>query len=158
MPQIPVAFLSYVRADDQHENGRLSEFCQRLSGEVRLQTGEVFGIFQDRNDIRWGEQWQQRIDDSLDAVTFLIPILTPGFFRSPPCRAEFERFLDRENRLGRRDLILPVYYVNCPILNDEARREADLLAKTIAERQYADWRELRFEPFTSPRSAKPSPS
>jgi hypothetical protein len=25
-----------------------------------------------------------------------------------------ERFLDREQRLGRRDLILPVYYVNCP--------------------------------------------
>ena len=154
MPQIPMAFLSYVRLDDQHENGRLSEFCQRLSGEVRLQTGEAFPIFQDRNDIHWGEQWQQRIDESLDAVTFLIPILTPGFFRSPPCRAEFEQFLDRESRVGRRDLILPVYYVNCSILNDEARRGADLLAKTIAERQYADWRELRFEPFTSPQVGK----
>ena len=27
MVQVPVAFLSYVRLDDQHENGRLSEFC-----------------------------------------------------------------------------------------------------------------------------------
>jgi len=59
MARVPVAFLSYVRLDDQHENGRLSEFCQRLSGEVRLQTGETFHIFQDRNDIRWGEQWQR---------------------------------------------------------------------------------------------------
>jgi parallel beta-helix repeat protein len=154
MARVPVAFLSYVRLDDQHENGRLSEFCQRLSGEVRLQTGETFHIFQDRNDIRWGEQWQQRIEESLDAVTFLIPMLTPGFFRSPPCRSEFEHFLNRENQLGRRDLILPVYYVNCPVLNDEARRESDLLAKTIGGRQYADWRELRFEPFTSPQVGK----
>src|SRR5689334_2027127 len=109
--------MSYVRLDDQHENGRLTEFCKRLSGEVRMQTGEAFHIFQDRNDIAWGEQWQQRIDESLDAVTFLIPILTPGFFKSPPCHSEFERFLEREKKLRRGDLILPVYYVNSPVLN-----------------------------------------
>ncbi|MDX8400009.1 MAG: hypothetical protein R8K20_07145 [Gallionellaceae bacterium] len=80
--------MSYVRFDDQHENGRLSEFCERLGGEVRIQTGEAFHIFQDSNDIGWGQQWQQRIDDSLDAVTFLVPIITPGFFKSPACRAE----------------------------------------------------------------------
>jgi hypothetical protein len=135
MSTVPVAFLSYVRLDDQHENGRLSDFCARLSGEVRLQTGEAFPIFQDRNDVRWGEQWQQRIDESLDAVTFLIPMLTPAFFRSRYCRDEFIRFLDRERKLNRRDLILPVYYVNCPILNDEVRRETDEIAKVLASRK-----------------------
>ena len=150
----PVAFLSYVRFDDQHEDGRLTQFRERLSGEVRLQTGRKFEIFQDRNAIAWGEQWQQRIDESLDTVTFLIPILTPGFFNSPACRSEFGRFLERERKLGRRDLILPVYYVNCPILRDEARRGADEIAKTVANRQWADWRELRFEPFTSPQVGK----
>jgi len=65
-----------------------------------------------------------------------------------------ERFLDREKRLGRSDLILPVYYVNCLILNDEIKREEDPLMKVIAARQYADWRELRFEPFTSPQVGK----
>src|SRR5262245_27655205 len=102
----PVAFMSYVRFDDEHENGRLTEFCKRLSGEVRVQMGEKFQIFQDRNDITWGQQWQERIDESLDAVTFLIPILTPGFFKSVACRAELERFLQREKRLKRNDLIL----------------------------------------------------
>ena len=84
--QQPVAFMSYVRFDDEHENGRLTQFCQRLSGEVQLQTGEKFPIFQDRKDIAWGQQWQERLDESLDEVTFLILILTPGFFKSSACR------------------------------------------------------------------------
>ena len=143
--------MSYVRLDDQHENGRLTQFRERLSGEIRMQTGEAFEIFQDRNDIAWGQQWKDRIEESLDAVTFLIPIITPAFFKSPPCRDELARFLKREQRLGRTDLILPVYYVECALLSDEAKREQDEFAKAIAARQYADWRELRFEPFTSPQ-------
>jgi TIR domain len=154
MNSAPAAFMSYVRRDDQHENRRLTEFRERLSGEVGLQTGEEFPIFQDSNDIAWGEQWRQRIAESLDAVTFLIPILTPGFFRSQYCRAELESFLEREEQLGRHDLILPVYYVDCPVLSDAAKREADPLAKIIAARQRADWREFRFEPFTSPQVGK----
>ena len=75
----PLAFMSYVRFDDQHENGRLTEFRNRLSGEIRMQTGEGFSIFQDRNDIQWGQNWKERIEDSIDEVTFLIPIITPSF-------------------------------------------------------------------------------
>ncbi len=150
MSHKPVAFMSYVRLDDQHEAGRLTQFRDRLSGEVRMQTGEAFDIFQDRNDIAWGQQWKKRIDESLDAVTFLIPIITPAFFKSPACREELERFLKREQELGRTDMILPVYYVECATLSDEAKREKDPLAKAIGARQYAEWRELRFEPFTSP--------
>jgi parallel beta-helix repeat protein len=146
--------MSYVRLDDQHEAGRLTQFRERLSGEVRMQTGEAFDIFQDRNDIAWGQLWKKRIDESLDAVAFLIPIITPAFFKSPACREELERFLKRENDLGRTDLILPVYYVECATLSDEGKRQQDPLAKAIAARQYADWRELRFEPFTSPEVGK----
>ena len=154
MSHKPVAFMSYVRLDDQHEAGRLTQFRERLSGEVRMQTGEAFDIFQDRNDIAWGQQWKKRIDESLDAVTFLIPIITPAFFKSPACREEFERFLKREEKLDRTDLILPVYYVECGMLSDEAKREKDPLAKAIGARRYAEWRELRFEPFTSPEVGK----
>src|SRR5271166_2123130 len=154
MSRVPAAFMSYVRRDEKYENNRLTEFRERLSGQVGLQTGEEFAIFQDTNDIAWGEQWPQRIDQSLDAVTFLIPILTPGFFASQWCRVELERFLEREEQLGRHDLILPVYYIDCPVLNDATRREADPLARIIATRQRADWREFRFEPFTSPQVGK----
>ncbi len=146
----PAAFMSYVRFNDEHDDGQLSAFRERLSTEVRAQTGEEFPIFQDRNDIAWGQGWQQRIDETLDAVTLLLVIITPGLFRSPACRAEVERFLERERALGRRDLILPVYYISAREMDDPGLREGDELARVLAARQYADWRELRFEAFTSP--------
>jgi hypothetical protein len=43
----------------------------------------------------------------------------------------------------------PVYWVRCSILEDKDKCEADALAKTIASRQYAEWRELRFADFGS---------
>ena len=98
MSRQPAAFMSYVRFVDQHDDGQLTQFRERLAAEVQVQTGEEFAIFQDRNDIAWGQNWQARIDEALDAVTLLIPIITPGFFRSPPCRDEVTRFLERERR------------------------------------------------------------
>ena len=150
MPGEPAAFMSYVRFNDQHDDGQLTQFRERLGSEVRAQTGGEFAIFQDRNDIAWGQNWQQRIDETLDAVTLLLVIITPSLFRSPACRAEVQRFLEHERAVGRQDLILPVYYISARELDDPALRDGDELARVLASRQYADWRELRFEPFTSP--------
>jgi hypothetical protein len=150
----PVAFLSYVRSDDEHENGRLTQFCERLSAEVKMQTGEEFHIFQDRKDIKWGQNWKERIENTLDEVTFLIPIITPSFFTSMPCCDEFKRFLEREKKLKRNDLILPVYYVSSPLLEIKEKCAADELATIIATRQHVDWRKIRFEPPTSPEYGK----
>jgi TIR domain len=146
----PAAFMSYVRFNDQHDDGQLTQFRERLATEVRAQTGEEFAIFQDRNDIAWGQNWQQRIDEALDAVTLLLVIITPSLFRSPACRDEVTRFLERERALDRADLILPVYYIGAREMDDPGLRDGDELAQVLASRQYADWRELRFEPFTSP--------
>jgi F-box protein 11 len=146
--------MSYVRFDDAHEDGQLSAFRERLAGEIRIQTGHEFPIFQDRNDIAWGQNWRQRIEETLDEVTLLLVIITPGLFQSPACRDEVARFRQREQKLGRGDLILPVYYVAAREMDDTEHRKADDLASLLWSRQYADWRELRFEPLTSPAVRK----
>jgi F-box protein 11 len=145
----PLAFMSYVRFDDAHEDGKLTKFRERLSHEVRMQSGREFSIFQDHADIKVGQDWKQRIDESLDGAKFLIAIITPSFFNSHYCRYELQRFFEREQRLGRNDLIFPVYYVNYPFLHDETRLAQDELAKKLMTRQFTDWRELRHEEFTS---------
>ena len=153
MTQQPLAFMSYARFNDEHDYGRLTWFRKRLSNEVQAYTGEEFPIFQDR-DITWGQHWKQRIEEALGGVTFLIPILTPSFFQRPECRREVKRFFEHERHLNRTDLILPVYYIDHPRLNDETWRARNLSAQIIATRQYADWRELRFEPLDSPKMAQ----
>lgn len=108
----PLAFMSYAHVDDA--DGRLTELRKLLSTETQVQTGDEFPIFQDRDDILWGQSWDERIEKSLDEVTFLIPIVTPSFFNSKNCRGELQRFLEREKKLGRNDLVLPIYYVTSP--------------------------------------------
>jgi F-box protein 11 len=142
--------MSYATFNDAHDNGMLTQLRERLSAEVQAQTGEPFKIFQDRTDIMWGEDWQQRINESLDNVTFLIPIITPSFFKSQHCRAELQRFMQRERQLRRSDLILPIYYINYPPMNDRTKAASDELLQAIIAHQYEDWRELRFEMFDAP--------
>jgi TIR domain len=152
-PRHLAAYLSYASLGVTDEDSNVTELYERLATEIQLQTGEEFPISQ-RNDASRGVDAEARIEETLNAATLMIPVITPAFFHSSACRGEIERFLERERALGRADLILPVYYVSTPELDDPVRREADELAQVLASRQYVDWRELRFEPWTSPASRK----
>jgi hypothetical protein len=145
------AFFSYVHTDDEQDDGALQALCRRLSGEVRAVTGIDFPIFFDRSHISWGQNWRRRIEQSLDATTFLIPVITPSYLRSDQCKNEFLAFLKREARLGRDDLILPIYYITAPQI-DSRSESADEVAATVRDRQYADWRRLRNVSPTASRS------
>lgn len=146
------AFMSYAQFDDLHHNGDLTSFREILSREVQAQTGQEFPIFQDRLDISWGENWRARIEQALEATTFLIPIITPSFFRSSYCREEIEKFARRERDLGRDDLILPIYFMECPSLMEN--HDASTAEGIIASRQMIDWRKLRFKNPESPKVRK----
>jgi len=144
----PAAFLSYVRSDDDHDAGKITELRRRLEGEIKVQTGRLFPIFQDRNDISWGQQWKNRIDETLFSVTFLIPVVTPSYFQSSACLAEFNTFLIREKTLGENRLILPIYYVSCDEM-EQAGGDENVVAKVLRERNWADWRRFRFMSLNS---------
>lgn len=147
----PLAFMSYSRFDDEHDNGYLTKFCKSLSEEVRAHTGKDFPIFQDRESIEWGQNWKERITESIQVVTFLIPIVTPNYFASEPCRDELTQFIEREKRLNRKDLILPIYYITYPKMEKGAKPAADEFIKAIKAHQYRDWRNLRGK---KPKSVK----
>jgi CheY-like chemotaxis protein len=122
---------------------------------VRVVTGDqAFGIFQDVDGIQLGQQWQKRIADSISSASFLIPILTPLFFGSGPCRDEFKKFVAHEKSLGRDDLILPVYFVTVPSLERADLRNADPLATELSKRQRYDWREWSELPINDPSVKK----
>jgi F-box protein 11 len=154
-PSQPAAFMSYAQKDDKHDFNQLSLFRERLSGEVQVQTAmESFDIFHDRTSVSWGENWKQRVDEALDSTTFLLVFLTPNFFASKECKREVRRFLEREKQLGRKDLILPVYYISADQVDLREQYKTDRLISTLNKRKYFDWREYRFEPFDAPLTRK----
>jgi parallel beta-helix repeat protein len=145
----PASFMSYALVDDS--DGRLQQFRAELEGEVWAHLGEQIPIRPRPEEITAGKGGEADLGPALSEVTLLIPILSPSFFNSPTCRNALTSFLQRETELERQDLILPVYYIECPLLYDEAARSGDELAQAVVARQWVDWRELRYEPFDSPR-------
>jgi formylglycine-generating enzyme required for sulfatase activity len=145
------AFMSYARFDDAHDPGWLTLFRERLSGEVQVQLGEPFPIFQDKVDMRWGEEWRRRIEQANDGSTFLLAVMSPSFFNSDECLNEVERFVAREQALNRRDLILPLVFIplpspGCfPVGDRRERVRQELIARQYKDELCA----LRGEPFTT---------
>jgi hypothetical protein len=146
----PMAVMSYSREDDRAELQRFTRFRQRLEDEVRTCTGDdSFQIFQDIRNLEWGDQWRDRLSKSLKEAWFLIPFVTPRYFKSGPCRDEFLAFREREKMLRREDLILPIYYLTCAQLDDANLRKKDAIAEEMGNRQWEDWRPVRnVEPDT----------
>jgi len=132
----PKAFWSYTHHDDKHARGKLSALRERLEAELESQLGTAFTIFQDAIGLTWGVQWRQRLNSSIDEAIFFIPVITPKYFESEPCRDELTAFLQREQQLLYGELVLPIYWIT-------TSRTKDDLAATIMTRQYADLRKLR---------------
>jgi CheY-like chemotaxis protein len=135
------AFLSYTRLDDEFFGGAITSLRRLLELGVQVVTGDrTFNIFQDVDGIEFGQKWQKRLNEAVSTSTFLIPIVTPLFFKSDPCRDELKRFIEHEKNLDRDDLILPIYFVTAPVLERPELLKDDALASEIRSRQQHDWR------------------
>jgi hypothetical protein len=85
-------------------------FCAFLEGEL----GYVPEVFIDELDIAPGDIWPDRLKQSLACSRCLVPVLSPSYFASSWCVAEYNMMAKRETRLGiplagtSHGLILPV--------------------------------------------------
>jgi CheY-like chemotaxis protein len=137
----PEAFLSYTRLDDDYFGGAITSLRRLLELGVQVVTGDrTFNIFQDVEGIEFGQKWKKRLNEAISTSRFLIPIVTPLFLKSDPCRDELKQFIEHEKSLGRDDLILPIYFVTAPVLERPELLKDDVLASEISTRQRYDWR------------------
>lgn len=135
-----VAFWSYTHDDDKHEAGAIRRLAERIREEYSLITGEELAIFVDREDIAWGDEWKERIDNALVSTTFFMPILSPRYFRREECRRELFAFASQAASLGVDELICPILYVPVDGLAVDSPDEALSL---VARAQYESWVDLR---------------
>lgn len=136
-------FWSYTHADDDAEFGLISDLARDIVKQYELLTGESIELFLDRDSLEWGNAWADKVNGSLSNVAFFIPVLTPRFFASPECRREMRTFMDRAERLGLTELIMPIRYIDFPALSEDPQSD-DLIA-TATKYQWEDWTDLRFK-------------
>jgi hypothetical protein len=151
LPEL-VGFFSYSREDDEGSDGALSALRGRIQHELRAQLGrstKTFRLWQDKEAIASGKLWEAEIKTAAWQSVFFIPIITPTVVKSPFCKFELDAFLAREAALGRDDLVFPILYIKVPGLEDSVRQKSDPVLSIIANRQYCDWRELRFRDVRS---------
>jgi hypothetical protein len=147
-------FFSYSRRDDEHSQGSLSRLRAQIYNELRLQLGFNFKLWQDTEAIAEGTEWEGEIQRAISESVFFIPIVTPSSVASIHCRKEFEAFLDREEALGRKNLVFPLLYVRVPALEKEELWRQDPLLGIIGRRQYFDWQRFRHRSFSESASAE----
>ena len=148
----PVGFWSYTHRDDEIEGGKIRRLVELIANAFELRTGRELRVFLDRTDISWGNDWRERIDGALAGTTFLIPVVTPRFFKSAECRREVITFSGHAESAGLEELLLPIVYVDVDGLADA--ETDDNVVRMIAKRQWIDWRELRLEDENSPMYRK----
>jgi hypothetical protein len=149
-PLKPVGFWSYTSSDDEHSGGRLSALRLKLAGELQLRIGRQpkVHIFQDVAAIPHGTDWLKEINRALDGSSFLLPIVTPAFLQSDMCCHEVMRFRQREENLGRDDLIFPFLYIDVSDIEAHEVHDPSVLA-LLKSRQWINFAPLRYRPADS---------
>ncbi|MFD5939936.1 toll/interleukin-1 receptor domain-containing protein [Streptomyces griseus] len=142
-------FWSYTHRDDEIEEGRIRRLAEKIANEFEAITAEELNVFLDKNDIKWGDEWRNRIDNALTGSTLFIPVITPRFFKSDECRREVLTFSGHAASLGLDELLLPILYINVPGI--EKGDHSDDVMALISKRQYVDWTQLRLEDESSPK-------
>src|SRR5689334_16818015 len=106
--QVPIrAFLSYARADDE-AFGMVDPLVSKLKALVKVKTGRSLDVFVDRDSIGWGENWRDRLAESVESATVFLPLLTATYLEREACREEFLAFHAKAKVLGVTELLLPV--------------------------------------------------
>jgi formylglycine-generating enzyme required for sulfatase activity len=111
------AFMSYTDFDNNYTGQYLDRLCQKIGDTIVFLGGEEIGIFRN-SDVEVGQRTRERIAEVLRDVIFYIPVITPSFLRDAFYHEQLRQFLQREQQLGQRELVLPIIF-------QEPRRTTD---------------------------------
>ena len=132
-------FLSYTHKKDQFL--KVSAFRDRLEVEIEMRSPGS-RVFQDKKHLLEGSHFPEVLEAEINCADVLLILMSPAWLQSDWCRREFHIFTNNATDNDRLHKILPVLWVNTPELKINAD---DPVAKTIANINYSDWRDLRYE-------------
>lgn len=147
MPRLrPTAFFSYPHFNNAIDANYLVGLCERITLEYKALTNDDLEVFIDTRNLRDIKAWKSGLKDGLREASILIAVITPSYLRSKWCRSEYRHFMNRERKVGRKDLIFPIYYLELT----PNHRAVDSFAQDILGRRHLNWLDKRREPLDSP--------
>jgi parallel beta-helix repeat protein len=120
------AFLSYARQDDQF--GQITALRCTLDKLASKHLGRPVSIFQDKEKIRWGEQWPIKLRQALRCPCLIVIVSAP-YLDSPWCSEELLEFARIEAEQQADDRIMPLYWDNFGAM-EEALGHPSVYVKT----------------------------
>jgi predicted AAA+ superfamily ATPase len=134
-------FLSYVHDDDRRAKGGIVRFARDLVETYSYLYGHELQLFVDRDDLRWGENWKERLGSELGNTSFLLSAITPRYLTSEACRDEVLKFASAAKEAGEPRLILGLQWVD--VSETDVVAPNDPVRKLLSASQYLDITDVR---------------
>lgn len=134
-------FLSYRHEDNEYLDGAIIRLADDIAREYKFQSGSSgLEVFVDTRSISWGEEWRSALGSAVDATTFIMPAVTPGYLSSQACREELQAFVSRGEDLANGHVLSLIWqeYHSTP-----AAAQNPSIVETIERYQYRDVSDLR---------------
>ena len=137
MPE-PSVFLSYVHDDDKHLDGMLVKFARAVKERCDYK-GVPIDLKIDKDVLRWGDDWSEKLQEQVERTTFLLAMVTNRYLTSKACREEFLRFRTKTKAAkydGLLTLLIDKPRWNSPDLRDNPT--VQLMRDTINQYQWLE--------------------
>lgn len=96
---------------------------KHLIAEYRSVTGRDLKVYLDKERIATMDNWRHNVLEALRRSRFLLVCVSPDYFKSAPCRWEWQEYLHRQvKQLMGTDTSANVYFVKIP---DELRKSEE---------------------------------
>ncbi|MDR2086641.1 MAG: TIR domain-containing protein [Dysgonamonadaceae bacterium] len=144
-------FLSYSTQDDEFFNRKdITRLKQNIENYMRRLSGIDIPVFQYAENMKYGQILSDEIKRQMQESSFFIPIITPNYFMSQPCREEFEYYMESLKSTECRR-IFPIYFAdiddNVAALDNEAINLYNRYRET--QLYYCDLRKLQIDETNS---------
>ena len=136
-------FASFSQKDDR--SGDLTHFSKILVNEIQLFIKLQPSL---KNSASFINLPRQELFNELNKTSLLFAFLSPNFFADEQCKAEVEHFLSRSDLSSSDSCVIPIYYLECNLLDRGFNSEYPL-SKVLSE-NFIDWRKFRAKEFTDP--------
>lgn len=143
-------FWSYAKTDDKGPPHKLTALREAFKITLDQTVGFETQIIIDVENIKWGDDWLEKLDKLTSDSNLFLPIMSPSYFNSKMCMRELSWAASKKKK------IIPIYYRDCPNglycsfkENNDENTALNRMSIKISESQYKDFRSLKNKALSS---------